>query len=69
MIESEEVLRRAVALKAHYDTADPFALARSLHIELLVRELGSLKGFYKDVYGTPLYSRNPCNTPFSPSPP
>lgn len=58
MIESEEVLRRAAALKAQYDTADPFALARSLHIELLVRELGSLKGFYKDVYGTPFIFLN-----------
>ncbi len=53
MIESEEVLRRAAALKAQYGTANPFALARGLHVELLVRELGSLKGFYKDVYGTP----------------
>ena len=58
MIESEEVLRRAAALKAKYGTANPFALARSLHVELLVRELGSLKGFYKDVYGTPFIFLN-----------
>ena len=58
MLESEEIRRSAAALKAQYDTTNPFALSRCLHIELLIRELGSLKGFYKDVYGTPFIFLN-----------
>ena len=53
MIASKEVCRAAAQLRREYGTGDPFALARALHIELMVRELGTLKGFYKDVYGTP----------------
>lgn len=53
MIVSREICRSAAATVQKYGTRDPFALARELRIELLVRELGSLKGFYKDVCGTP----------------
>ena len=53
MIASREVCRAAARIKREYGTGDPFALARKLRIEVLVRELGTLKGFYKDVYGTP----------------
>ena len=53
MIASREVCRAAARIKREYGTGDPFALARELRIEVLVRELGTLKGFYKDVYGTP----------------
>ena len=53
MIASRAVCRAAARIKREYGTGDPFALARELRIEVLVRELGTLKGFYKDVYGTP----------------
>lgn len=53
MVAAREVRRRAAQVLREYGTRDPFMLAREMHIELLVRELGTLKGFYKDVYGTP----------------
>lgn len=53
MVAAREVRRRAAQVLREYGTRDPFTLAREMHIELLVRELGTLKGFYKDVYGTP----------------
>ena len=53
MIVAREIRKRAADIVRQYGTRDPFALAREMHIELLVRELGTLKGFYKDVYGTP----------------
>ena len=53
MSASRAVCRAAARIKREYGTGDPFALARELRIEVLVRELGTLKGFYKDVYGTP----------------
>lgn len=53
MVAAREVRRRAAQVLREYGTGDPFALAREMHIEILVRELGTLKGFYKDVYGAP----------------
>ncbi len=53
MIVTRAIRKRAADIVRQYGTRDPFALAREMHIELLVRELGTLKGFYKDVYGTP----------------
>lgn len=53
MVAAREVRRRAAQVLREYGTRDPFTLAREMHIDLLVRELGTLKGFYKDVYGTP----------------
>lgn len=53
MIASQEVRSRAATLVREHGTRDPFALARALHVEILIRELGTLQGFYKDVYGTP----------------
>lgn len=53
MVAAREVRRRAAQVLREYGTNDPFALAREMHIEILVRELGTLKGFYKDVYGAP----------------
>lgn len=53
MIVAREIRKSAADTVRQYGTRDPFALAREMHIELLVRELGTLKGFYKDVYGTP----------------
>lgn len=53
MVAAREVRRRAAQVLREYGTRDPFMLAREMHIGLLVRELGTLKGFYKDVYGTP----------------
>lgn len=58
MIESKKILRHAAALKSEHGTANPFELARRLGIELLIRELGTLKGFYKDVYDTPFIFLN-----------
>lgn len=53
MIVAREIRKSAADAVRQYGTCDPFTLAREMHIELLVRELGTLKGFYKDVYGTP----------------
>lgn len=53
MIVAREIRKSAADAVRQYGTRDPFTLAREMHIELLVRELGTLKGFYKDVYGTP----------------
>lgn len=53
MVAAREVRKSAADAVRQYGTRDPFTLAREMHIELLVRELGTLKGFYKDVYGTP----------------
>lgn len=53
MVAAREVRRRAAQVLREHGTRDPFALAREMHIEILVRELGTLKGFYKDVYGAP----------------
>ncbi len=53
MIVAREIRKSAADAVRKYGTRDPFTLAREMHIELLVRELGTLKGFYKDVYGTP----------------
>lgn len=53
MIVAREIRKSATDAVRQYGTRDPFTLAREMHIELLVRELGTLKGFYKDVYGTP----------------
>ena len=51
MIVAREIRKSAADAVRQYGTRDPFTLAREMHIEL--RELGTLKGFYKDVYGTP----------------
>lgn len=53
MIVAREIRKSAADAVRQYSTRDPFTLALEMHIELLVRELGTLKGFYKDVYGTP----------------
>lgn len=53
MIAAQEIHRRAAALIREYGTCNPFALARALHVEVLVCELGTLRGFYKDIYGSP----------------
>lgn len=53
MIVAREIRKSAADAVRQYGMRDPFTLAREMHIELLVRELGTLKGFYKDVYGTP----------------
>lgn len=53
MIVAREIRKNAADAVRQYGTRDPFTLAREMHIDLLVRELGTLKGFYKDVYGTP----------------
>lgn len=53
MVAAREVRKSAADAVRQYGTRDPFTLAREMHTELLVRELGTLKGFYKDVYGTP----------------
>ena len=53
MIVARKIRKSAADAVRQYGTRDPFTLAREMHIELLVRELGTLKGFYKDVYGTP----------------
>lgn len=50
MYTSEEITLTAKKLMAKYGTDNPFALAKALRIELMVRPLGSIKGFYKMIY-------------------
>ena len=50
MYTSSEIADVSNRLKEKYGTDNPFALARALRIELMVRPLGSIKGFYKMIY-------------------
>ncbi len=58
MIASKEVLTRVDKLLAKYKTRDPFRIARQCGIELIVKELGALKGFYKVIYRNPFIFLN-----------
>ena len=58
MITSKEIIKEADALFKKYRTRDPFKLSKALGIELIIKELGSLKGFYKTIYGIPFIFLN-----------
>lgn len=50
MHTSAEITATVRKLKSTYGTDSPFALAKALRIELMVRPLGGVKGFYKMIY-------------------
>ena len=58
MLASKEIIRRVEKLLAKYNTRDPYKLARQCGIELIVKELGALKGFYKVIYRNPFVFLN-----------
>lgn len=58
MITSREVLTRADKLIAKYKNRDPFRIAKQCGIELIIKELGALKGFYKVIYRNPFIFLN-----------
>ncbi len=58
MIASKEVLARAEKLLHKYKTRDPYKIARQCGIEIIIRELGALKGFYKVIYRNPFIFLN-----------
>ncbi len=58
MIASKEILRRVEKLIAKCNTRDPYKIARQCGIELIVKELGALGGFYKVIYRNPFIFLN-----------
>lgn len=58
MIASKEVLARTEKLLQKYKTRDPYKIARQCGIEIIIRELGALKGFYKVIYRNPFIFLN-----------
>ena len=58
MIASKEILVRVEKLLAKYKTRDPYKLARQCGIELIVKDLGALGGFYKVIYRNPFIFLN-----------
>ena len=53
MIASKSIIFLAEKTIRKYKTKDPFKIAKTLGIELVVKELGNLKGFYKVIYDIP----------------
>ena len=58
MITSKSIIEKADKLFKQYRTRDPFKIAKAMDIELVVKELGALKGFYKTIYGIPFIFLN-----------
>ena len=58
MIASKEVIARAKRAVEKCGTRDPFEIARMCKAELIIKELGSLKGFYKIIYRNPFIFLN-----------
>lgn len=53
MIASKSIIFLAEKTIRKYKTKDPFKIAKTMGIELVVKELGNLKGFYKVIYDIP----------------
>lgn len=58
MITSKSIIERAAGVVRTYKTRNPFTLAKAMEIELVIKELGALKGFYKVIYGVPFIFLN-----------
>lgn len=58
MIASKSIIEKANKLLGKLGTRDPFEIAKAMDIELIVKELGALKGFYKTIYGIPFIFLN-----------
>ena len=53
MITSKNIILLAEKTVRKYRTRDPFKLAKLLGIEIIIKELGMVKGFYKVIYDIP----------------
>ncbi len=58
MTSSKKIVSIANGIVKKYGTRDPFKMAKLCGAELMVKNLGSLKGFYKVVYDTPFIFLN-----------
>lgn len=58
MIASKEVIALANSILQKCNSRDPYKIARQCGIELIVKELGALKGFYKVIYRNPFIFLN-----------
>ncbi len=58
MTASEKIADMAERIAKKYGTRDPFKIAKMCGVELIIKNLGSLKGFYKVVYDTPFIFLN-----------
>lgn len=63
MTASKKIIDMAERIVKKYGTRDPFKMARECGAELIVKNLGSLKGFYKVVYETPFIFLNSSLSP------
>ncbi|MBQ6892849.1 MAG: ImmA/IrrE family metallo-endopeptidase [Clostridia bacterium] len=63
MTSSKIIVDMANRIVKKYGTRDPFKMARMCGAELIVKNLGSLKGFYKVVYDTPFIFLNTALDP------
>lgn len=53
MTASKRIVDIAERIAKKYGTRDPFKISKMCGAELIVKNLGSLKGFYKVIYDTP----------------
>lgn len=58
MTSAKKIISIANGVVKKYGTRDPFKMAKLCGAELMVKNLGSLKGFYKVVYDTPFIFLN-----------
>lgn len=58
MIASKSIIEIAASTVKQHKTSNPFRLAKLLGIELIIKELGVLKGFYKVIYDVPFIFLN-----------
>lgn len=63
MTASKKIVDMAERIVKKYGTRDPFKIAKDCGAELIVKNLGSLKGFYKVVYETPFIFLNSSLSP------
>ena len=58
LIASKKIVDLAGRIVKKYGSRDPFRIAKMCGAELIVKNLGSLKGFYKVIYDTPFIFLN-----------
>lgn len=58
MTSSRHIAELAKRIVKKYGTRDPFKMAKMCGAELIIKPLGSLKGFYKVIYDTPFIFLN-----------
>lgn len=63
MVSSKRIVDIAERIVKKYGTRDPFRMAKMCGAELIIKKLGSLKGFYKIVCETPFIFLNNSLSP------